>query len=281
MKYLNTQERFLFNKNIEISKEKRQEDMVSDREKFVNKYLKNNDFIINYDLSVDVNGDVNMKGNNDWTHDMKSLPFKFNRVNGNLNIMLNQLVDLRLCPNEVTGNFNCSYNHLKTLKGGPIRVGGNYEVISKGHLSTSEFALSTLEGCPKQIGGDFDINGNNIYTFEYFPEHLGGNLKAENNPIYCIWSLFIDKSKIEVFNEYDPIRPPEEGRVYKDYYKESKPILYLDVLEQFFNNEINKSKIDKSTSILYTQKINLYYNIINMNGNKADLSKFINSFLVK
>lgn len=278
MKYLKTQERFFFNKKEIISKEKKQEDMISDRKKHVIQYLRNNDFIINPDLTVDVDGDVDMKGNNDWLRDMKSLPFKFNKVSGNLNIMLNQLVDLRLCPTEVTGNFNCSYNYLKTLKGGPVRVGGNYEVITKGHLSTSEFALSTLEGCPKHIGGNFDIHGNNIYTFEYFPEHLGGDLKAENTPIYWIWSLFSDKTKIEIFNEYDPIRPPE-GRPYKDYNKESKPILYLDILEQFFNNEIEKKKIDKSTSIIYTEKINLYYNVITVNSDKVNLSEFMNSFL--
>lgn len=275
MKYIKTYEKlfdFLKRKETPIKEETPEEKHRSN----VRQYLKNNDFTINKDFSVDVFGDVNLnKLNPNLSGLLNELPIKFNKIEGNFSVTNSKLKSLRLCPVSVSGDFDCSGNWLKDLKGSPESVGGDFSVRSLGHLYSSEFCLKTLEGCPKSIGGDFDFSGNGIYTFEYFPDFLGGDIICKSNPIDYIWKMFQDKTKIEIFNAFDPIKPPEEDN--------GKPILYLDILENFLDELdkiTNKGIIEDLdyNSMEYSNKIMIWYDV-RLSKNDATIRK--NTLLVR
>ncbi len=264
MKYIKTQELFSFfkkkglNNNIESPADKHL--------RVVKNFLKNNDFKINDDMSVDVFGNFSYGQYN--YNKLRELPIKFNIAHGNFSVAYQELLSLRLCPVEVKGNFDCSANNLANLIGAPIRVDGYFSVESKGHLEDSILALKTLEGCPRFIGGNLNIRGNWIYSFDYFPDSLGGRFICDYNPIYYIWMLFEDKNKVDVFNDYDPIKPPIKGDAYSSYIN-NKPRLYLDVLELFLDNEGISFDIDIES---FVKRILIYYNVIGMdNSKKTDI----------
>jgi hypothetical protein len=81
---------------------------------FCEKYLKNVDYTINPDDTIDVNGDVDLCNR---LGDMKKLPVKFRKVSGYFICSSNKLTTLEGCPNYVGGGFSCSNNKLTTLKG--------------------------------------------------------------------------------------------------------------------------------------------------------------------
>ena len=85
-------------------------------------------YIINSDHSIDVNGDVNISDIG-----ITKIPVNFNKIDGSFNVSVNRLTNLENAPNEVTGDFNCSNNYLTSLDGGPSIVGGLYD-CSKNRL---------------------------------------------------------------------------------------------------------------------------------------------------
>lgn len=85
-------------------------------------------YIINDDLTVDVNGDVNISDIG-----ITKIPVKFGKVSGSFNVSTNRLTSLRNSPQEVGGDFNCSNNYLTNLVGGPLSVGNTYD-CSKNRL---------------------------------------------------------------------------------------------------------------------------------------------------
>ena len=78
-------------------------------------------YTINPDGSIDVDGDVNLY--NEW---LDELPVKFNHVSGNFYCGDNNLTTLEGSPKSVGGNFGCSWNNLTTLEGSPKSVGGDF-----------------------------------------------------------------------------------------------------------------------------------------------------------
>ena len=78
-------------------------------------------YTINLDGTVDVNGDVNL-----FNRKLSKIPLKFGRVTGSFYCHNNQLTTLLGCPVEVGGNFSCSHNQLTTLEGCPREVGGYF-----------------------------------------------------------------------------------------------------------------------------------------------------------
>lgn len=77
-------------------------------------------YSINPDGSIDVDGDVNLQ-----KMDLDQLPLKFKNVSGNFNCKNNKLTTLTGSPKSVGGNFNCSINYLVSLVDGPLKVQGN------------------------------------------------------------------------------------------------------------------------------------------------------------
>jgi hypothetical protein len=58
------------------------------------------------------------------------------------------------------------------------------------------------------VSRSFYCDNNKITTFEHLPFSMGGEFYCADNPIYQIWKLFADYSKIEFLNDCDAIREP-------------------------------------------------------------------------
>ena len=129
---------------------------------------------------------------------LTKLPLKFRNVSGHFSCSYNYLKSLEGSPNYVGSYFYCFNNNLTSLEGVPTNVGG-YFICSNNNLSS-------LEGGPIHVGDNFHCDNNNITSLEGFPLHIGGNFICYDNPVYEIWKLFKDVSKIELFNDYDIIR---------------------------------------------------------------------------
>ena len=125
---------------------------------------------------------------------------------------------------DVVGNVNL---HNKSLTKLPLKfrnVGGDF--YCQGNQ------LTTLEGAPRSVDGDFYCSGNQLTTLEGSPQSVG-DFYCSDNPIFEIWELFEDYSKIELFNDYDVLREID-----------GKPHVVIDRLNQFLV-EIGKNPVEK------------------------------------
>ncbi len=95
-------------------------------------------YTINKDLTVDVNGNVNLQSKG-----LIEIPIQFGFINGDFGIAYNKLDSLKGSPKKVTGYFDCCGNK-----------------------------LTSLEYCPKEIGGLFVFNENKIESFDYAPDSV-------------------------------------------------------------------------------------------------------------
>lgn len=77
-------------------------------------------YTINEDMSVDVDGSVNL-----YRCSLSKIPLKFGYVSGSFRCDHNQLETLEGSPKIVDYDFNCDNNQLKSLKGSP-----DYFIIS-------------------------------------------------------------------------------------------------------------------------------------------------------
>jgi hypothetical protein len=177
-------------------------------------------YSINEDGSIDVDGDVDLSNNG-----LTKIPLKFRNVLGDFYCHENQLTSLEGAPNIVGGDFNCDDNQLTSLEGAPLSVGG--------YFSCEYNNLTSLECAPTSIGGDFDCVGNNIASLEGAPQSVGGQFNCGDNIIYDIWELFQDFDKIEVLNDYDPLREID-----------GKPHVVIDRLNTFLS-DIGKKPVEK------------------------------------
>ena len=150
-------------------------------------YIKN--YTINSDGSIDVDEDVNLHNLG-----LEKLPFKFNKVNG---------------------HFNCNFNNLKSLEGSPIEVNGGFDC--------NDNELTSFEFSPKIIRGYLCCENNKIKTFEYFPSSIKYNFYCDVNPIWEVWKLFRDTTKIELLNDFDIFRDEDTN----------KPVIIMDRLNDF------------------------------------------------
>lgn len=94
-------------------------------------------FQINDDLSVDVQGNIDIRDRN-----LTYIPVQFNIVKGDFNCQKNKLLTLKGSPKEVNGSFDCAHNELISLEGAP-------------HKTTSftcyRNKLTNLDYCPKNL----------------------------------------------------------------------------------------------------------------------------------
>ena len=81
-------------------------------------------FTINSDLTVDVNGSVDLSNKG-----LTAIPVSFRNIKGWFDVSNNQLTTLKGCPKNVGGNFDCSNNQLTTLEGCPV----NLEMLDCSH----------------------------------------------------------------------------------------------------------------------------------------------------
>ena len=167
----------------------------SEIDKICRKYDIRN-YTINTDGSIDVNGDDTLLygGVGLGIMDLKKLPLKFNKVDG---------------------WFNCNFNMMKSLEGSPIEVNGDFNCVGN-ELTSFKFA-------PRIIRGDFYCSSNYIKTFEYFPSFVKDIFNCVENPIYEVWYLFHDTSKIELLNDFDIFRDEDTDN----------PVIIMDRLNDF------------------------------------------------
>lgn len=141
-------------------------------------------YIIHDDLTVDVDGSVNLIKKNlteipiqfgivkdfDCSHNqltsLKGIPKK-------VDILLvenNRLTSLEYCPQEVD-HFDCSHNYLSSLEYGPKIVHGDYYCNNN--------LLSDLIHMPKEIQGDFILGDNRLYhlRFNFEESHIEGTIQ--------------------------------------------------------------------------------------------------------
>ena len=161
-----------------------------------NRYRINN-YTINDDLSIDVEGHVNLAYKN-----LEYLPLRFNYVSGDFSCYDNKLKTLEGCPQTVSGSFDCYRNKLITLEGSPSVVNGN--------LICYVNELETLEGSPKTINGNFLCFVNKLKDLEYFPE-VSDYINIRDNPVNLLVYTFIENEEtdsfmIEDFIDYEIVR---------------------------------------------------------------------------
>jgi len=138
-------------------------------------------YTFNDDLSIDVNGNVNLS-----FKDLTKLPIKFRNVSGDFNCSANKLTSLEGCPKTVGGYFGIRHNNLTSLEGSPKTVGTGFYCDNNkltsllgcpetivGDFDCSSNKLTSLEGCPKTIVGDFDCFSNNLKSLEGIGEVKG------------------------------------------------------------------------------------------------------------
>lgn len=139
-------------------------------EAILEKYRINN-YTINSDLTVDVDGDVDLRDEN-----LLAIPVKFGVVSGNVKCMRNKLETLLGSPRKVGGDFNCDDNgQLSSLEGAPVEVGGDF--------ICSRSQLSSLKSAPREVGGDFQCSGSRLKTLIGGPREIGGSFYCDSNQL--------------------------------------------------------------------------------------------------
>lgn len=140
--------------------------MSKDEIKEICDHYKIENWALNDDGSIDVNGDVDL-----YDMSLTELPLIFRNVSGYFECSANRLLSLKGCPISVGGYFECSDNRLTSLVGCPISVGGDFDC--------SDNRLSSLVGCPISIGGDFECRWNDFnildignFNKEYYRQYL-------------------------------------------------------------------------------------------------------------
>ena len=142
---------------------------------------------INFDDSVDVNGNVYMSDNY-----LEYIPINFDTVTGDFNIRFNKLTSLKGCPREVGRNFNCNNNEtLKTLDNLPIRVGGIINFENCGLIST--------KGLNNVVCDEFELSKNNISDLTGCPKHTNRLILSDNN-ITSLQGVSLTTSILSVAN---------------------------------------------------------------------------------
>jgi hypothetical protein len=149
---------------------------------------------INDDLSVDVNGSVDISGVEKLK--LRLIPIQFGKVSGYFFCKKNELITLEGSPKEVGGVFNCGDNQLTSLEGAPKKVGGGF-ICSRNRLTSLEGSpekvggsflcdfnqLTSLEGAPKEIDGDFYCNSNQLTSLEGVPKEIDGAFYCNSNKL--------------------------------------------------------------------------------------------------
>lgn len=148
-------------KNLISHTEKARIDAICDKYNITN-------YTINPDLSIDVNGNVDINSKN-----LTELPLQFNKV---------------------FGSFNCESNDLTTLKGSPHEVSENFDCNSNSRLTS-------LEGCPIKVGGCFFCDECRLQTLEFLPSITASNLSWSGDHIDN--KKFIEKFLETTEDEYE------------------------------------------------------------------------------
>lgn len=128
-----------------------------------------NNYTINNDLTVDVEGNVFLQKKL-----MTEIPVQFGKVYGSFTCSNNNLTTLKGCPDYVTGVFSCNNNELTHLDYLPKYMGSDFYC--------NQNNLTTLKGCPDTINGTFDCTYNKLTNTKYFPQDIKDYCFHLDNP---------------------------------------------------------------------------------------------------
>ena len=124
-------------------------------------------YSINSDYSVDVDGNVNLSSRN-----LTVMPLRFHKVMGHFTINNNLLTTLSGGPLAVGGNFNCYYNKLINFAGGPKWVGGDFYAYRN--------LLTSLKGSPDEVVGNYYVSANNLTNLSGSTLKIGGDFSFDD-----------------------------------------------------------------------------------------------------
>ena len=134
-------------------------------------HLKENDYHINADCSLDIHRNIMIKPVDILDVKEGKLPFKFGRVDGTMWLNGLGLKTLENCPSEVTGDFVIYENKLENFIGGPEIVGGDF-------AANMNLSLKSLNGSPKKVGGKYSsLACMSIKDISGISPEIGGNLE--------------------------------------------------------------------------------------------------------
>ena len=151
------------------------EGFKTQRRNEIEKWLKEYDiknYTINDDLTIDVDGDVNLARKN-----LMEFPdyIQFGVVKGTFNCSSSRLTSLRGCPREVRRAFFCYDNQLTSLEGAPENVWYKFDCSSN--------KLTTLEGAPEKVGAGFWCIHNNLTSLVGAPKEVGESFYCTHNKL--------------------------------------------------------------------------------------------------
>ena len=157
------------------------------------KKYKIENYTINDDGSIDVNGNVYL-----WGYCLTELPLRFNKVSGCFHCGGNSLTSLKGSPRWVGGNFYCNRNKLTSLEFSPDYVGGFFDCKYND--------LTDLVGSPKEVVGDFRCHDNkNLINPKGCSEKIGDKFYCDNTPLSSVFNG-VDQFFLHAFNFYKVIK---------------------------------------------------------------------------
>jgi hypothetical protein len=144
---------------------------LEEKKKAIDKWLDKmmvNYYTINDDLTIDVNGSVDLNGKG-----LDKLPYKFGHVSEYFSCERNYLTDMNNMPATVGKDFYVDDNALNTLIGMP-KVRGN-------RISFKKNQITTLQGLDPEFKGILICRDNQLKNLDYVPAELE-SLVCEDNP---------------------------------------------------------------------------------------------------
>lgn len=150
-------------------------------------------YIINDDLTVDINGPVDLFGIG-----LRELPVQFG---------------------VVRGAFNCGCNSLTSFKGSPKMVLGPANYIHN--------YMSSLEYSPEHIGGSFLCDFTKINSLKFSPKKIDGIFSLVKTPII---ELFLDELPHTVREtiSFSSLKNLNKIKYFEDKYEDDVLIIKLE-----------------------------------------------------
>lgn len=225
-------------------------------------------YTINYDLSVSVDGDVDLSYNK-----LNSLPLKFKVVTGKFDCRDNSLTTLEGSPEQVD-LFNCGGNKLKSLKGGPVQANIYYcqrnKLTDLSYLPTKSLTdlfcgynqITSLRGVPDTVKILW-CNQNQINSLSDCPPNLEV-LKMSSNNLECVDFNYKIKKIEQLDVSFNKIKTLKNIKVEitKDVFFLNNPIPLKEIVElceikypEQWNSNVSTQELRKMGEKFLKQKM--------------------------
>jgi hypothetical protein len=206
-----------------------------------------------------IGGDLIVNNN-----EIESFEFLPGNINGSLYCNNNKIKSFKNAPRFIRKNFHCNNNEFTSFEYAPRLVGEEHSFgFAEYSFDCSYNQISSFYNMP--IGcqiinisnnkisslyysrrcGILDCDNNNIVSFDGAPQHIDV-FYCKGNPIYPIWDLFHDWSKVYLFNKLEIIRYDIIISEDKYHIEAKNPYIKLNRLD-YFLTLIGKEKCDKET----------------------------------